>query len=381
MKLLHISDLHLGRSLQAFSLLDVQRDFLAQVLDYIRKNHVDALLLCGDIYARTMPSLGAVELLNSFLVSLHEVDLPVLVISGNHDSPERLCFLGDLLAKSRIYLSGAGYTLGQAPVTLMDEYGPVDFHLLPFFRPGVIRAQAPEESIDGYDDAVRVAVEHMPIRPERRNVLLAHQFVTSQGGDVVRSESELLFMGGTEAVSASHFDAFDYVALGHLHRCQQVGRESIRYAGAPLKYSVSEADDQKYFLTVELGPKGAVQVEKKPVTPSVDLRRLQGTMDELLSRPVDRPQDFFAITLTDDNPVFDAMQRLRTRFPHAVSVRMLRDDAAPSTLYSPIDKGRLSDPMALFEQFYRESTGREMSDSERGDILAALKDTNEEAIL
>ena len=377
MRLLHLSDLHLGRSLQAFSLLDEQKDLLTQILDCIKEQKIDALLLCGDVYDKATPSLGAVEVLNRFLTSLSDMHVPALIIAGNHDSPERLGFLNGLIARSGVYLCGE-YTLGQKPVTLEDEYGPVDFHLLPFFRPGAIRSQAEGTIIANYDDAVRVAVEHMPVDASRRNVLLGHQFVYSGDTRPTRSDSEVLFIGGTESVSAAHFDPFDYVALGHLHHRQAVGSGRIYYAGSPLKYSIGEAEDPKGFLLVELGQKGeAPKVENVPVKPLRDLHALRGTMEEVLAAPVENELDYFTVTLTDENPVYDAMLRLRARFPHAVSVRMERDFAASSEELSPVPAALVRDPVSLFEQFYRECSGREMTDLEREDVLQALKEAEE----
>ena len=375
MKILHLSDLHLGRSLCEFSLLDVQRAFLQDVLSYIDAHAVDTVMLCGDVYDRTTPPVSAIVLLNEFLNGLHARNIPTLVISGNHDSPERLAFLNDLLCKSRIYISGS-CALGRAPVTLTDAFGPVHFHLLPFFRPGAVRAQLPEETVSGYDDAVRLAASRLPVDRSQRNVLLTHQFVCAPGEAAQRSDSEMLFAGGTEQVDVRHFDAFDYVALGHLHRAQRVGRDTVRYAGAPLHYALSEAGDQKTFTVVDLGEKGDVSFTQVPVHPLRALSSLRGTLAELLSAPCDRPDDFYSIVLTDQDAVYDAMRRLRARYPFTVHVRMERDQSPVSEL-SPLPGGSRQDLMALFADFFEETAGRKLTERERVELDAAFRRSQE----
>ena len=378
MRFIHLSDLHLGRSLCDFSLLEVQRAFLQDVLHYVDQHPVDAVLLCGDIYDRTSPPASAVLLLNEFLTGLCARKVPVLIIAGNHDSPERLAFLSDLLRSNQVYIAG-NYRLGEPPVTLHDQYGPVHFYLLPFFRPGAIRSQLPEEKIDSYDDAVRLAVEHMPLNPLERNVLLAHQFVSIQEQPALRSESEMLFAGGTEQVDARHFDAFDYVALGHLHRAQKAGREAVRYAGTPLHYALGEADDQKSFPVVWLGPKGEVSWELVPVSPLRRLTTLKGTLQELLDAPCDRPDDFFVVTLTDKEAVYDAMQRLRVCYPNVLSVHMERDQASIGRVSALHSASSTLSPLELFEQFFEEHVQRPLSQGEREEVLLALQESEQEA--
>lgn len=371
MKILHLADLHLGRSLCEFSLLDVQQAFLKDVLSYIDAHHVDAVMLCGDVYDRTTPPAAAIVLLNEFLSGLNARSLPVLVIAGNHDSPERLAFLSDLLCRSRVYIAG-NYSLGAPPVTLQDAHGPVNFYLLPFFRPGAIRAQLPETTIAGYDDAVRQATARMNVDTSQRNVLLAHQFVCAPGETAMRSDSEMLFAGGTEQVLSDCFDAFDYVALGHLHRAQKAGRETVRYAGAPLHYALSEAGDQKSFTVVELGEKGDVRYEQVPVQPIRALRALRGTLAELLTAPCDRPNDFYSVTLTDTDAVYDAMRRLRARYPFTVHVRMERDQAPVASALSPLPTAGKQDMLTLFADFFEETAGRRLTDREREEVVRAL---------
>ena len=379
MRFVHLADLHLGRSLAEFSLIDLQKEILGQIIEYIRDNAVDAVVIAGDVYDRAAPSIQAFNLLDGFLTLLAQMCKPVLLIAGNHDSPERLSFLSHLLERSGLYIAG-DYTLGQPPVTLNDAYGSVNFYLLPFFRPGYIRAQAEGEAINGYDDAVRCAIKHMNIDPAQRNVLVAHQFVCALGSTPLRSDSEMIFVGGTELVSAESVSGFDYVALGHLHQAQKVGGECVRYAGAPLKYALGESASLKSFAVVDLFSKGETRVQLVPIKPSIDLRMERGKLEELLNRPAsDRDGDFIEVRLTDEEPVFDAMQRLRTRYPRVVSVRREGDMHAthPSGPLSASRRIR-RDPMGVFQRFYEEAAGQPLTEAEIDDVKSALAEAQRE---
>ena len=378
MRILHLADLHLGRSLSEFPLIELQREFLTQIIQTVSEKNIDAVLIAGDVYDRTMPSVHAVQLLNGFLSALARMNVPALLITGNHDSAERLSFLSGVLDMQGIHIAGE-YRLGAKPITLHDEFGPVHFYLLPFFRPGTIRSQAPDARIENNDDAVRTAIERMNVDPNARNVLLAHHYVCATNQMPLTSDSETPFIGGLDPVHASHFDSFDYVALGHLHRPQKIGRSAVRYAGAPIQYSQDEADSPKSFVIAELGEKGKVSIELVPIQLSVRLRAVRGRLMEIMALPVsDSDGDFLVVRLTDENPVYDAMQTLRTRYPHVVSVRRERDlfSASPGVL--PIAAIRETDPLTLFEHFVEEVTQTPLTDEERADIEAAVKEAREE---
>lgn len=378
MRLLHIADLHLGRSLSEFSLIDLQREFLTEIVRAIPEKHIDAVLIAGDVYDRSLPSVQAVQLLNGFLSALARLNVPALLVAGNHDSAERLGFLSGVLDTAGIHIAGE-YTLGAQPVTLTDKFGPVRFHLLPFFRPGAVRSQVADARIETYDDAVREAVRRMPINAGERNVLIAHQFVCAAGQMPIETESEMPFLGGIEMVHASHFDAFDYVALGHLHQPQKVGRETVRYAGSPIPYSLSEADTAKSYTVVELGKKGEISVETVKISLSVGLRTLRGRLEEIMSLPESNSDgDFIAVRLTNENPVYDAMQTLRTRYPRVISVRRERDMVAAAPGLLSLATVRETDPMTLFDRFCEEITGYPLTDEEREDIRAAVDAAGEE---
>lgn len=379
MRILHLADLHLGRSLSEFSLINLQKEFLTQILQTVSEKKIDAVLIAGDVYDRTLPSIHAVQLLNGFLSALSRMKTPVLLIAGNHDSAERLSFLSGVLGMQGIHIAGE-YELGAQPITLYDSFGPVHFYLLPFFRPGAVRSQLPEARIETYDDAVRAAIDHMNVNASERNVLLAHHFVCAAGQMPMQSDSEMPFLGGLELVHSAHFDAFDYVALGHLHHPQKVGRETVRYAGSPIQYSLGEADSRKSFVIAELNEKGVLTVELVPVRLSVSLRSVRGKLSEIMSLPESASDgDFLAVQLTDENPVYDAMQTLRTRYPRVISVRRERDMVSSAPGILPVASVRDTDPLTLFDRFCEEVTGYPLTDAERSDIQSILSETREEA--
>ncbi len=379
MRLLHLSDLHLGRSLAEFSLIELQQEFLTSIIHTITEQNIDAVLIAGDVYDRTLPSVHAVHLLNGFLSALARMNVPALLVAGNHDSAERLGFLSGILGTQGIHIAGE-YELGAQPVTLHDEFGPVHFHLMPFFRPGAIRSRLPDARIETCDDAVRAAVGRLPINPAERNVLITHQFVCAAGQMPLQSDSEMPFLGGLELVHAANFDVFDYVALGHLHHPQKVSRDTIRYAGSPIPYSLSEADAKKSFMIIELGPKGEISLEAVPICLSASLRSLRGRLSDIMDLPPDpHDADFLAVQLTDENPVYDAMQTLRTRYPRVVSVRRERDMVSSSPGILSVSSIRETDPLSLFDRFCEEITGYPLTDEERNDIREAVVATREEA--
>lgn len=314
MRFLHLSDLHLGKRVCEFSMLDDQRYILEQILALLDTYPVDAVLLAGDLYDKPVPPAEAVRLLDWFLTALSARQLPVFAISGNHDSAERVAFGSHLLAGSRVYVSPV-FEGAPAPITLTDEYGPVDVYLLPFLKPAMVRHVWPEEPIESYNDALGCVLRRCAPDPARRSVLVAHQFVAGAAA----CESEEPSVGGLDCVDAALFDGFDYVALGHLHSPQKVGRDTVRYCGTPLKYSFSEAHQHKSVSLVELKAKGDVAITTLPLTPEHDLRELRGSYMELTDRRSyagTAADDYLHITLTDEQDVPDAMARLRVIYPN-----------------------------------------------------------------
>ena len=362
MRLLHISDLHIGKQVNEFPMLDDQRFMLERILDIIRTRKIDALLIAGDIYDRAVPSAEAVELFDSFLTELAGRHIPVLAIAGNHDSPERIAFGAGLMAPSGVYLSPV-YNGRVEPVTLSDAYGEVRFYLLPFIKPAPVRRFYPDAVIESYTDALRCAVEHMDIDPSARNVLVTHQFVT--GG--VRSESEDITVGGTDNVDAAVFDGFDYVALGHLHGAQNIGRETLRYSGTPLKYSFAEKDQIKSITVVKLGAKGNVSVSSLPLTPRRDMREIRGTYIELTLRDSyagTDTEDYIHAVLTDENDIPNALARLRSIYPNLMKLDYDNLRTRSSAVIAAEERHRTMTGAELFAELYEKQNGQKMSDEQ-----------------
>ncbi len=372
MKFLHLADLHLGKRVNGFSMLEDQAHILRQILAILDDEQPDGVLIAGDVYDKSVPSVEAVELLDGFLTELRARGVPVLLISGNHDSPERLAFGGRVMDSCGIHISPV-YDGALAPVTLHDEFGPVHVWLLPFVKPVHVRRWFPDADIESYTDAVAEAVAHMDIDTAARNVLVTHQFVT--GG--TRSGSEELSVGGTDNVDSGVFAPFDYVALGHLHGAQHIGCETIRYAGSPLKYSFSEARQHKSVTVVTLGEKGDVQVRTVALTPLRELREIRGSYDELTARSfyehTTYRSDYLHLILTDEQDVFDAMSRLRTIYPYLMTLDY--DNArtrAAGGMSVPAETERRT-PLELFEALYQRQNHRPMSEVQRAYIAQLME--------
>lgn len=372
MKFLHLADLHLGKRVNGFSMLEDQAHILRQILAILDDEQPDGVLIAGDVYDKSVPSVEAVELLDGFLTELRARGVPVLLISGNHDSPERLAFGGRVMDSCGIHISPV-YDGALAPVTLQDAFGPVHVWLLPFVKPAHVRRWFPDADIESYTDAMAEAVAHMDIDTAARNVLVTHQFVT--GG--TRSGSEELSVGGTDNVDSGVFAPFDYVALGHLHGAQHIGRETIRYAGSPLKYSFSEARQHKSVTVVTLGEKGDVQVRTVALTPLRELREIRGSYDELTARSfyehTTYRSDYLHLILTDEQDVFDAMSRLRTIYPYLMTLDY--DNArtrAAGGMSVPAETERRT-PSELFEALYLRQNHRPMSEVQRAYIAQLME--------
>ena len=375
MKLIHLSDLHLGKRVNDFPMLEDQAYILDRILEIAGEEQPDAVLIAGDVYDKTVPSAEAVALLDGFLVKLADRSLPVLLISGNHDSPERLAFANRLMEGRGVYIAPV-YHGEVSPVTLEDDRGPVDFWLLPFLKPAHIRRFFPEEGVESFTDAMACAIRHMPLDPARRNVLVTHQFVTG----AARCESEEVSVGGADNVDASVFAPFDYVALGHLHGPQNVGGERIRYCGTPLKYSFSEAGHQKSVTIVELGEKGSLEVRAVPLLPQRDMVELRGSFAQLKSPEfygqVDRDA-YVRVILTDENDIYDAMGQLRPVYPNlmALDYDNLRTRSGAVVLEEADVK---RDPLELFADFYQQQNHQPMSEEQRRYLTELLETIQEE---
>ena len=372
MRFLHLSDLHLGKRVCEFSMLEDQKYILDQILALLDSTPVDGVLLAGDLYDKPIPPAEAVRLLDWFLTQLSERGLPVFAISGNHDSADRIAFGAALLQNSRVYVSPV-FTGAPQPIPLTDASGvTVDIYLLPFLKPAMVRHVWPEESIDSYDDALACVLRHCPRDPAHRSILLCHQFVAGAAA----CESEEVSVGGLDSVNVHLFDGFDYVALGHLHSPQKVGRDTVRYCGTPLKYSFSEAGQQKSATVVEVGADG-VSVTTVPLTPKHELRQLRGSYMELTDRrsyadtAVD---DYLHITLTDEQDIPDALARLRVIYPNLMRLdydnRRTRENHGPD---AP-ERTEAVTPLEHFAAFYQAQNNQPMTEEQAAYCQALIEE-------
>ena len=376
MKFIHLSDLHIGKRLNDFSLAEDQSYILEQILDMIRDEKPDAVLICGDVYDKSIPSGEAVTLFDDFLCRLAEGDAPVLIISGNHDSAERLSFGHRLFTEKGIYISPV-YSGEVKPVTLQDSWGEVDFWMLPFVKPSHVRRFFPDAQIENYTEALSVAIENMPIDKTKRNVLLTHQFVTGS----VTCESEELSVGGSDNVDASVFEDFHYVALGHIHGPQNIGGENrIRYCGTPLKYSFSEEKHHKSITVVELDESGTPTVTLRPLTPLRDLRTITGTFAFLTSSAnyIGTPtKDYIRAVLTDEEDVPEAMSKLRLIYPNIMELRYDNTRTRTNAIIDGAENVQEKTPLQLFEELYETQNNQPMSDVQRSFVQELLDSIQE----
>lgn len=362
MRFLHTADLHIGKRVNEFSMLEDQEYILRQILKTADKEQVEAVLIAGDVYDKQVPSAEAVRLFDWFLTQLNSRKLPVFVIGGNHDSVERLSFGAQIMEESGVYLTQS-YDGKVVPVRLEDEYGPVNLWMLPFLKPAMVKRFFPEQDIVTYQDALETVIGHMEVNREERNLLIAHQFVTGAvtGGS---EDSVEVFVGGVENVDASVFADFDYVALGHIHRAQSAGGEQIRYSGTPLKYSFSEIRHEKSVTIAELKEKGSLTVHQEPLKPLHDMREIRGSYEELVLRENYQGtdlEDYLHVILTDENDIPDVIGRLRSIYPNIMKLDYDNQRTRRNQELMKEEAAVEQSPMELLGQFFSQQNNQEMS--------------------
>ena len=374
MNFLHVSDLHIGKKLCGKALMDDQRHILSEILEMAAAPEIDALLVAGDLYDKSQPSGEAVELASGFLTSLAKLGKPCFIVSGNHDSPEQVAYCESILSGASIFVSPA-FNAAPARHVLRDEFGEVHIYLLPFVRPLQLRRAFPERAaeIRSYADAVRVAVEEMHVDPSARNVLVAHQFVLGASAPEL-TDSEERMVGGVDAVPVEVFDRFDYVALGHIHRPQKMGRETLRYSGTPLKYSFSEVEHKKSVTIVELLEKGNVQISTVPLVPLRDMRKVRGTYMEVTAKEsytAENKMDYLQITLTDEEDVPGALQKLRTIYPNLMRLEYDNKRTRENREVQAVEAQEQKSELELFGEFY-ELLNNEVMKEEQTEFMENL---------
>ena len=363
MKMIHLADLHIGKVVNGFSMLEDQQHVLSQILKYIKEHKVQAVLISGDVYDKPTPGVNAVKVFDQFLTDLTKENTAIFIISGNHDSPERLSFAGRIMQEQNIYLCGSFFEAITC-VTLEDEFGPVNFHLLPFLKPASVKHLFEDQTISSYEDAVKAVLEISDIHMENRNVLLTHQFYIGSGANPELSESEVGPVGGIDSIHVNCVSEFDYVAMGHLHCPQQVGSPHIRYAGSPLKYSFSECHHHKSAALIELGKKGDLSITLLPLSPIHDMRKIKGPISELLSDAVvsqSNHEDYLHITLTDEEEIIDAIGKIRMVYPNVMTLTFENKRTRAGIDLHSIEPLKKASSMELFKSFFHAQNGIEMN--------------------
>lgn len=362
MKLIHLSDLHLGKRVNGFSMLEDQNHILKEIITIIKEERPDGVLIAGDVYDKSVPAEEAMKLWDSFLVSLSEKRIPVFAISGNHDSAIRFADHNELVDNAGIHLSPV-YDGNAKCFTLEDSFGKLNIYLLPFIKPAMVRGIFPEETIDTYTDALRVAIEHMNVDKTERNILVAHQYVTG----AKRCESEEIVVGGLDNVDASVFEAFDYVALGHLHGKQEVGRKTVRYCGTPLKYSFSEKDHKKSVTVVEFMEKTNISIREIPLVAKHDMREIKGSYDQLMSKDFyegTELEDYIHAILTDEHDVVNAMECLRVVYKNIMKLSYDNKRTREQQEVTGVQDVENKSPLELFGEFYEKQNNQDMTEEQ-----------------
>lgn len=376
MKLIHLSDLHIGKRVNEYSMLDDQKYILLQILNIIDNEKPDGVIIAGDVYDKSVPSAEAVEVFDDFLTKLAKRNVKTFVISGNHDSPERLSFGSRLMEHSGIYISKV-YDGKVEPISISDAYGEMNVYLLPFIKPLHVRLYYPKAEINTYNDALRVAVENMNVDMSKRNVLVTHQFITNSK----TSDSEEISVGGTDNVDASVFDCFDYVALGHIHGPQNCGSEKIRYCGTPLKYSFSEVNHKKSVTVVEINKKESLDIRTVELVPLRDMYEIRGKFEEIMQKSfyenTPYQESYMRIILTDEDDIPNALGTLRTVYHKLMKLEYDNTRTRTNNVISAAENVENKSEFELFYEFFEKQNGQVMSDEQSKFIKSLIEEIKE----
>lgn len=377
MRFLHLADLHIGKRVNGFSMIEDQKFVFEQVYNVIENEKIDGIIMAGDIYDKPVPSAEAVKLFDEMLTRLVSINLPIFVISGNHDSAERIGFGSDILSAAKVYMSRV-YNGNLQKIELEDDYGKINVYLLPFIKPATVKNIYKEAEIKDYDDALEYVLSQEKIDKTKRNVIVSHQFVTG----ALRSESEEVSVGGLDNVSVENYEAFDYVALGHIHRAQQMGRESARYAGTLLKYSFSEEKHNKSMTIVDLKEKGNIEIKEIPVKPLHDLKTIKGKFSKITSEEFYKElkkEDYYRAVLTDEDDILNAIGKLKSIYPNLMSMEYDNTRTRSYSVVDNVETGETKSPLDYFEKFFEKQNGRKMSEKQRNYLLEILGEAREES--
>jgi len=379
MKFFHLSDLHIGKVVNSFSMLAEQRHVFEQITGFVKTEKPDAVIISGDIYDRAVPATEAVRLFDDFLTDLAHENVAVMLVSGNHDSPERISYASRLLSDKKLFLYGS-FDGSLRKIVLTDKYGDVNFWLLPFIKPLSVRGFLSESCIESYDEALAAVLKTAGIDFTSRNVLVSHQFFTKAGVTPARSESELTPVGGLDAIDCGLIENFDYAALGHLHGAQNAGAAHIRYAGSPVKYSFSEWRQKKSVSLVALNEKGSLDIKELSLTPIHDMREIKGGIHKLMSSDVialaDK-EDYLRVILTDEEEIIDPIGKLRSVYPNIMSLDF--ENSRKSIDTGVIDTGKIKklSPFDLFTEFFLDTQGSTMTEEQTKIVYELLENEAE----
>lgn len=382
MKLMHLSDLHLGKNIFEESMIEDQRYILDVIIDIVIKRDIDVVMIAGDVYDKVVPSVEAVNLFSSFLTRLYKLGKKTFVIAGNHDSKDRLSFGNELFIDNGVFIEGV-FNGKLRHEVLEDDYGNINIYMLPFVKPVDVRKYFPEESISTYNDAIKCIIDNTSVNLDERNIIMVHQFVTASGIDVLRSDSEVISLGGIDNVDVSNFSKFDYVAIGHVHGAQRLTRDTIRYAGSPLKYSFSEVNQKKSVPIIEFNDKNDISVELVSLKPIRDMRVIKGNISELLDKKfymLGNRDDYINAIVTDSDYVVDAIGKLRCvyknilRLEYSNARTIISNDKINDDSSSVKEKS----PLELFKSFYKEQNNIELDSKREKLVLRIIKEVSDE---
>lgn len=369
MKFIHLSDLHIGKTILEQALIEDQAYMLNQIIEIIKEEKIDAVLIAGDIYDRSVPSSEAVNLLDEFLNNLiKKIKVKVFIISGNHDSKERLNFGSRIFENDGLYIQ-TSYDGFIRNVSLEDEYGKLNIYMMPFVKPADVKNYF-EEEINGYDDAFRKIMDKEDVNQKERNIILTHQFITAGNSEPEKCESETLVLGGTENVDISNFDKFDYVAIGHIHGPQRIGRDTARYSGTMLKYSFSEVNHKKSVVIIDFKEKENLEYKLVPLKPLRDMRVIEGPIEELLKEENYKGtnlEDFIRAIITNEEPVYDAIGQIRKIYPNTLRLDIKNSKSAQNleSDFTKIDNIKQKDELELFDEFFEFQNNVNLNDKQK----------------
>lgn len=379
MKILHLADLHLGKVIQEQSLLEDQKYMLNEIIKKLQEENVETILISGDVYDRSIPQTDAIDLLDYFLnILIKDLKKQVFIISGNHDSKERLGFGNKIFENEGLFISSK-YEGKIKKVELQDEYGKLNIYMLPFIKPIEVKKYFDDESLS-YDETIKKIIEKEDIDESQRNIILTHQFVTAIGEEVERTESEVLTLGGTDNVDISNYNKFDYVAIGHVHRPQRIGRDTARYAGTMLKYSFSEVNHKKTMPILDFKEKGNIDIKLVELKPLRDMREIKGPIEKLIENyEEENANDYIRAIITNEEPVYDAIGQIRKIYPNVLKLEVQNSKIMSNIEFKTenLQKVKSKSEIELFNEFYKFQNNIELNEEQINLIQEIVKEIKE----